>query len=383
MVDLCRHFSKAYSSFIICFGSVEDPRVSALVTYQFEEILFATLCGVIAGCDDFEEVVLFSNDHLTYLRRYFPYTNGFPKEQCLIKLFSRIDGDNFERCFNKWLSKTINHIKGVIAIDGKTIRGSGHKDRKALHIVSAFIQEQGLILGQRKVNDKSNEITAIPELLDNIDVKGTIVTLDAMGCQKKIAAKIIEKEADYVLALKNNHGSLYDDVTRFFARHEALNFSNRGYVFEIDKITDADHGRIESRKIVMLSDVSWLTFDHPQWSNFKSIIMIDSTRMHKNKDTRGSSEKRYYISSLDCDAKKAAKAIRAHWSVENNLHWVMDVTFNEDKCTTRKDNAPLNFAIIKRVAFNMLKMNTTKMSLKNKRKKASWDPDFLTKILIN
>ncbi len=218
MTDLCKLFGTAYCSFLICFEELEDPRISSLVTYPLDEILFATLCSVIAGCDDFEEVVLFAHDHLSYLRKYFSYDHGFPKEQCLIKLFSRIDGDHFEQCFNKWLSKTVEHVKGVIAIDGKTIRGSGHKGRKALHIVSAFMHENGLLIGQKKVNDKSNEITAIPELLDSLEIKGAIVTLEAMGCQKKIAAKIIEKEADYILSLKNNHGTLYDDVSRVFTR---------------------------------------------------------------------------------------------------------------------------------------------------------------------
>ena len=375
--------STAYCSLLLSFDKLQDPRVIGLTTYPMDEILFAVLCGVLCGCDDFEEIQLFTEDHIDYLRQYFPYKNAIPKEAWLTRIFSLIDGDAFEQCFVKWLSMLQKDLYGVIAIDGKTLRGSKHKNRKAIHIVSAFMHERGIIVGQKKVSDKSNEITAIPVLLDEINIAGSIVTIDAMGCQKKIVEKIVEKKADYVLSLKGNQGKLHDDIEKFFLRHEGLKFEGRGYEFGTSEETDAGHGRVETRKVTVIDDISWLTFDHPDWKNLTSVAMVESTRFMKGKEAGETTEKRYYISSLPADASIIGKAIRSHWSVENNLHWVLDVTFNDDKCTSRKDHAPLNFGIIKRIAFNLLKLEKTKMSIKCKRKKASWNDEFLTKVLTS
>jgi predicted transposase YbfD/YdcC len=383
MIELSNILSNIFFSFIESFSRLEDPRVEGLTTYPMDEILFGVLCGILCGCDDFEEIALFGKDNIEYLRKYFPYKNGMPKEAWLTRIFSMIDGDRFEKCFVSFLSSLKPTLKVVIAIDGKTLCGSRHKNRKAIHIVSAFMHEEGIIVGQKKVSEKSNEITAIPLLLDEINIEGCTVTIDAMGCQKNIAAKIIEKKADYVLSLKGNQGNLHEEIERFFSRHKGCNFKNRGYEFDISEETDAGHGRIEVRKVVAIDDINWLTFNYPDWDGLTSIAMVESTRIMKGKEVPATTEKRYYISSMKANAKKIGKAIRAHWSVENNLHWVMDVAFNEDKCRSRKDDAALNFGIIRRAAFNMLKMENTKMSIKCKRKKASWDCEYLTKVLTS
>ena len=370
-----------FFSFLISFGNLPDPRVDGCITYPMDEILFAVLCGVICGCDDFEEIELFCQDNLEYLRKYLPYKNGIPKEAWLTRLFSKIDGKEFEKCFVKWLTSFQKDLKGNIAIDGKTLRGSRDGDKKAIHVISAFVHEEGVIVGQKKVEDKSNEITAIPELLDQLELNGNIVTIDAIGCQKAITQKIIKKKGDYILSLKENHSKLHQEVKRFFEYHQGLDFKGSGYEFSLSEETDAGHGRIEIRKVVAIDDISWLTYDKPEWKSLKSLIMLESIRIKKTKDFPQTSERRYYLSSLKADAHKMGHAIRGHWSIENNLHWVLDVSFNDDKCRSRKDHAAINFAIIKRSVFNMLKREGSKLSIKCKRKKASWDCEFLTRVL--
>jgi len=376
--------NKTHITFLISFGQLKDPRVPGLVKYPLDELLFGVLCALICGCDDFEEIELFVDENLEYLRKYFPYKHGFPKEAWLSRLFSMINSAEFEQSLMKWLSYIQRDLKGVIAIDGKTVRGSKSANKKPIHIISAFLHERGLIIGQKKVEEKTNEITAIPTLLDQINIEGSIITIDAMGCQKKIADKIIEKKADYVLSLKDNHANFLADVEKFFSFHEKFNFKERGYDFEIFEENDAGHGRVERRKVITTSDISWLKIDHPDWKGLTSITMVESSRFIKNKNLSETIERRYYISSLPSNAKTIANAIRSHWSIENNLHYLLDVAFYDDKCRSRKDHASLNFAIMRRIAYNIIKLDkSTKRSIKCKRKKAGWSNAYLTTLLNN
>lgn len=280
-----------------------------------------------------------------------------------------------EKAFSFWVESLRVHVGGV-AIDGKTLRGSKQDadGSGALHLVSAYAHEAGLVIGQRAVSAKSNEITAIPELLDALALSGAIVTIDAIGTQKKIAAAIIEKEADYLLTLKTNQGSLHDDVKDFFADPALLGECPR------HDDTCAGHGRVEERTCHAAEAGPWLTTQHPEWTGLRSIATITATRTDK-KTGEVASETRLYISSLPPDPVVILKAARSHWNIENNLHWQLDVTFREDHCRTRKDNAPLNLAIIRHAAFNMLKRETSKMSIKRKRLKAAMNQKFRKAVL--
>ncbi len=309
------------------------------------------------------------------MRRFLPFENGIPQAQTLRKIFRRLDPKHLERAFSSWIDSLRVHIGGGVAIDGKTLRGSKHDadGSGALHLVSAYAHEAGLVIGQRAVDAKSNEITAIPERLDALALSGAIVTIDAIGTQKKIAAKIIDKEADYLLALETNQGSLHDDVKDFFADPERLGECSR------HDDTCAGHGRVEERTC-HVADAEWLAAQHPEWTGLTSIAVITATRTDK-KTGEGSSETRLYISSLPPDPKIILNAARSHSSIENNLHWQLDVTFREDQCPTRKDNAPLNLAIIRHAALNMLKREASKMSIKRKRLKAAINPEFRKSVL--
>lgn len=268
-------------------------------------------------------------------------------------------------------------IEGVVAVDGKTLRRSFDRagNRGALHMVSAWSSAQKLVLGARAVDEKSNEITAIPELLDLLAIKGAIVTIDAMGCQRKIAEKIVDKGADYVLGLKGNQGSLRADVELLFDEQMANNFNDIAISRTQD--TDAGHGRIETREVIAVADIDWLRQRH-DWKGLTSIVMVLSTRETAKGIER---ERRFYISSLPADAEKLAAAIRAHWSVENGLDWVLDVNFRDDDCRIRKKNAPANFTAVKRATLNTLRKAPGKQSLKSKRLIAGWNEDYLEKAL--
>ena len=261
----------------------------------------------------------------------------------------------------------------VVSIDGKTLRGSFYKgeDQKAIHMVSAFASNVRLVLGQEKVSEKSNEITAIPKLLDALFITGGIVTIDAMGCQKSIASKIREKKADYVLSLKGNHGDLHDDIRTYFEGTSKEDL-------EVDEECDKGHGRIEVRRCSISRNIDWL-MQKEKWKDLSCIVEIESLRTEGGKDTL---EKRYYLSSLKTSAKEVAKAIRSHWSIENSLHWVLDVTFNEDRSRIRKKNGPENMAIVRHTVLNLLRQNgDEKTSLKRRRRRASYSQDYLADIL--
>jgi len=358
-------------SFLRYFSSIEEPRVPGLVTYPLQEIIFSTLVGVMCRMVDWEEIEFFARHNIEWLQRFLPYHSGIPTAKTFASVFSMLDTVHFGRCFSAWVSSLQEHVRGVIAVDGKTSRGSKHdtSGKGALHMVSAFAHEAGIVIGQRRTGDKSNEITAIPELLDHLFIKGAIVTIDAMGTQKDIAAKIIEKEADYILALKGNQSSLHDDVKLFFQEN------SKDVKWDRCETVDAGHGRIETRICTVTEDIDWLRELHPEWKNLRSIIKIESTRFDKKYKT-SSTEIRHYISSLPADANNLLISVRAHWSIENTLHWALDVTMKDDQNRTRKDNADANLAIIRHAAFNIIKREPSKLSLAKKQLKAALDNDY-------
>jgi predicted transposase YbfD/YdcC len=365
--------------FLEHFSALADPRQSKKVLYPLDEVLFLTLCAVLCGADGWVGVALFGKQKLAFLRRFLPFANGTPSHDQLGLIFGALDATAFQACFIAWTQALSGTIAGVVAVDGKTLRRSFDRtgNKGAVHMVSAWSSAQKLVLGARAVDEKSNEITAIPELLDLLAIKGAIVTIDAMGCQKKIAEKIIDKKADYIFGLKGNQGSLRDDVELLFTEQLANGFKD----VAVSKASslDGEHGRIESREVFATEDIAWLKQRH-DWKGLRSIVMVVSRReTAKGQET----EKRFHISSLPADAEKLGHAIRAHWGVENGLHWVLDVNFRDDECRIRKKNAPANFSAVKRATLNALRKAPGKHSLKSKRLIAAWDENYLAKTLAN
>jgi predicted transposase YbfD/YdcC len=313
---------------------------------------------------------------LAFLRRFRPFLDGTPSHDHLGDIFAALDAEHFQRCFVAWVASLIGVPAGVVAIDGKTVRRSGGKAGKdAIHMVSAFAAGQRLVLGQVKVAEKSNEIIAIPKLLDMLVVEGAIITIDAMGCQRAIAQKIIEKKADYVFGLKGNQGSLRDDVDLFIAEQKAKDFADT--TISRAETIDADNGRIETRTTTVIHDVDWLRKRHG-WPGLNAIAMVESTR-----ETGGMIEKdtRIFITSLVMLAHLLGPVIRSHWAIENSLHWVMDMTFRDDECRVRTNHAPANFTTIKHMAHNLLRRPANKDSFRLRRKVAGWDDEFLASLL--
>lgn len=365
------------TGFIDFFKKVPDHRVARHKQYSVEEILLLTFCGMIAGCDSWNDLELFGKTKLDYLRRYLPYKNGAPSDDTLRRFFRALDPEKFESCFIKWVhSFQINIENKVIAVDGKTSRRSFDGDNKPMHLVSAFMSELGITLGQLKTADKSNEITAIPDLLELLDISGATITIDSMGCQTKIVKKIIDKGANYLIGLKGNQGNLNKDVRLFFDNKP----NNAAFVTGNE--ADKGHGRLEVRECTTTEDIAWLRKRHPKWEHLKSVVEIKSQREIKGETTV---EKRYYISSLPAQVANILHVVRQHWGVENKLHWVLDIVFNDDQCRIRKGNAPRNIAIIKKTTLNLLqiiKKSRPRVSLKAMRKLAGWDHDFLDSVLM-
>lgn len=304
--------------------------------------------------------------------------NGVPSHDTICRFFRLVDPIAFETCFTQWVATIAESIQGVIAVDGKTICNSNDsfKEKKASHIVTAFAAENDIVLGQLKTAEKSNEITAIPELLNTLKLKGCVVTIDAMGCQTAIAKKVGERGGDYVFGLKGNQGNLHAEAANFFEQVIMVNpqEANCSYFSTIEK----DHGRIEEREVWATSNLEWLE-GVDEWDKLKSLICIKSTRHEKGKT---SVENRYYISSLEEDAERLGEVIRLHWGIENKLHWHLDVNFNEDRSKVRAGNGPENFSLLKRSVLNLIKMDTTeKASIALKRKMAGWDPNYRLRLL--
>lgn len=359
------------ASFLDHIVDVEDPRVPGMIVYRLDEILLTVLVGLLCRAEDFDEIEDVGVELLDWLRRILPFASGIAPAQTLKRTLARLDPRQLETAFAAWVKSLAGRIRGVIAIDGKTVRGS-RRDADgtgALHLVQAWAHEAGLVLASRAVDTKSNEITAIPELLDMLALEGAIVTIDAMGTQKQIAAKIISGKADYVLALKGNQATLEADVALFF--DDPVLAADCWYHEEEPQ---AGHGRIEERTI-RAADAAWLAERHPDWKGLASILAVTVRRTIK-KTGAVSIETRLFISSLPPDPVHLAAAVRAHWSVENNLHWVLDMTFREDACRIRKDHSARNLATIRRTALNMLRREPSNTSLKRKRLKALMSPAY-------
>jgi predicted transposase YbfD/YdcC len=363
--------------FLSHFKDLADPRQYGKVTYPLDEILLLCLLAVLAGAECFTEIALFGVKKLGFLRRFRPFKDGTPDHGHLGDILAVLDAEQFQRCFVAWVAAASGVPAGVIAIDGKTVRRSGHKSsgKAAIHMVSAFAAGQRLVLGQVKVAEKSNEIIAIPRLLDMLAIEGAIVTIDAMGCQRGIAQKIVDKKADYVLALKGNQGSLREDVEIFIAEQEAVGFKDT----EISqaRTIDGDHDRIETRITTVIHDVEWLQERH-DWPGLKAVVMVESSREISGKIEQ---ETRFYVTSLVILAHLIGPAVRSHWAVENSLHWVMDMLFRDDECRVRTNHAPANFTTIKHMAHNLLRKAPGKSSLRSRRKAAGWDDDFLASLV--
>jgi predicted transposase YbfD/YdcC len=371
------------TSFLKHFTELKDPRINRRKIYPLDEILLLVLCAVICGAESWGDFVIFGNEKFDFLKGYLPYKNGIPSRNTIERVFKLLNPEGFKECFINWVKSFQDSMQEVIAIDGKTLRHSfdNAKDKPAIHMVSAFATKAGIVLGQEKVNEKSNEITAIPELLKLLDVKGAIITIDAMGCQKKIAKAIIEKDADYVLSLKDNQGNLYDDVKDFFESEKKEGFRNNyfDYYEELNK----GHGRIEHRKYWITDQIDWID-QKDKWKSFNTIGITESARTIKDKTTK---ETRFFIASLPKDAKLFGSSARSHWGIENSLHWILDMTFREDESRIRIGNAAENMAIIRHISLNMLKNakkkdSSKEMSIKRLRKKAGWSNNALAQILL-
>lgn len=367
------------ASILTHFASLEDPRDIRGKEHLLLDIITIALCAVISGAEGWEDMAEYGRAKQDWLSTFLSLSNGIPCADTFGRVFARLDPEQMQRCFGSWVN-AISQLLGaeVVGIDGKTLRHSNDKGcgKAAIHMVSAWASANRLVLGQRKVDDKSNEITAIPALLTVLEIAGCIVTIDAMGCQKDIASAIIARGADYVLALKGNQGGLFEDVQWLFQQAQGLEFEGVAHSFA--QSIDTGHGRIETRRCWTLSELDYLT-QMPQWSGLQTVVMVQSERRSKGQVT---TENRFFISSLPSQAALVMRAVRTHWSIENSLHWVLDVSFHEDACRIRRKFAPQNMALLRHLALNLLSQDSSsKRSIAARRKKAAWDQTYLIKLL--
>lgn len=378
MRDLAAGCAAAFEAtvFLDHFKTLPDHRQAGKVAYPLDEILLLALLAVLAGAEGFTDIARFGEKKLSLLRRFRPFTQGTPSHDHLGDIFATLDAAAFRHCFVAWVAALTKTPPELIAIDGKTSRRTGSKGSKdALHMVSAFAARQRLVLAQTKVGEKSNEILAIPALLDMLSLEGAIVTIDAMGCQRDIAQKIIDKKADYILALKGNQGTLREDVELFANEQKDKGFSDT--TASTAETVDGDHGRIETRRVSVIHEVAWLQERH-NWPGLKGIVIVESLREIGAKTER---ETRYYLTSSSWRAERLGPLVRGHWAVENGLHWVMDMTFRDDECRIRTDHAPENFVTLKHMAANIARKAPGRDSLRLRLKTAAWDDDYLAKLI--
>lgn len=361
------------------FSSLEDPRIRLKIRHNLIDVIIITICAIICGADDWVDVANYGRAKKGWLKTFLELPRGIPSHDTFGRVFSLLRPEQFEKCFLSWIHSVFEITDGqTVAIDGKTLRRSYDRssNKAAIHMVGAWATKNGITLGQIKTEDKSNEITAIPELLKLLEIKGCIVTIDAMGAQKEIARQIVGQGADYVLALKANQGAMHKDVKLFF--EDALECQFKGINHDSYETTDGDHGRVEVRRYFTVSDLDGLE-EKSKWKNFNLIGMVQSERHIGDKITQ---ETRYFISSLPNDAKRFAKAVRDHWNIENQLHWVLDIAFREDESRVRDRNAATNLAILRRFAVTLCKAEkTSKVGIKVKRKCAGWNDDYLLTLL--
>jgi len=361
------------------FKALNDPRIQLKTQHKLIDIIVITICAVICGADDWTEIANYAKAKKEWFKKFLELPHGIPSHDTFGRVFSLLCPEEFEKCFLSWIHAVFDLTGSqTVAIDGKTLRRSyDHSSNKAaIHMVGAWATRNGISLGQRKTEAKSNEITAIPELLKLLEIKGCIVTIDAMGCQKEIARQIVDQGADYVLALKGNQGTIHDDVRLFFEYAQGKQFKD--ILHGSYEVTDGGHGRVEVRRYYTVSDIDWLE-EKQKWKNLNLIGMVESERHIGEKITK---ETRYFISSLPNDTKRFAEAVRDHWRIENQLHWVLDIAFREDDSRVRDRNAATNLAILRRFALSLCKQEkTAKVGIKIKRKRAGWDNDYLLTLL--
>ena len=367
------------------FEEMPEPRQKAKVLYPLPELLLCCLVAVLCGAEGWVEVEEYGEAKLEFLRRFLPFAHGIPSHDTFSDVFNALDRERFKAAFIAWTAALQQNIREILAIDGKTLRRSFDRGdgRGPMHMISAWAAGQRLVLGQLAVGAKENEITAIPELLALLNLQGAIVTIDAIGCQKKIAATIRHRGADYLLALKDNQPTLHRDVADFFSEQRAAGFEDcAAGSWATHETIDADHGRLELRRHWIVGDIAWLRESHPQWPDLTSIAMIEAVREEPGKPA--SRQTRFYIGSIPPDATEFARAARQHWSIENGLHWVLDVIFREDECRIRTRNGPANFATIRHMTLNLLHRakTTRKRSIRVKRGLAALDETFLQNILM-
>lgn len=360
------------------FGAVGDPREAAKVKYPLREVLFLVTCATIAGCDDYDEIADWGDHHLGFLRRYSEYFFGTPKEDWLRVVLNRIDPALFEACFTAWASALRPDAPTLIALDGKTLRRSGDAaaGHKPLHLVSAWASTQRLVLCQEAVDAKENECAAILTILGRLTLKGALVTIDAIATNPTVAQAITEGGGDYVLALKQNQPTLHGEVARYFEDPATSGLESL-------ELVDKDHGRIETRRYCISHQVDWLIGDRrypdePRFPAVKSLIKTTTRTEWRGKITQ---ETRYFISSARLTPQRAAEAIRSHWGIES-LHWVLDVIFKEDQSRLRRGHGARNMALVRRLAFNLVRAGRGKRSIKTARKAAGWNPEFLADIIL-
>ncbi len=365
------------------FSKLQDPRLERTRLHKLSEILVIAICAIICNADSWEDVEAYGNAKSEWLKTFLILESGIPSHDTFNRVFARLDAKQFEACFINWI-RAVARIKSgqVVAFDGKLPRGSRDKavGKGAIDMVSAWATEAQIALGQVKVDDKSNEITAIPELLSMLELSGCIVTIDAMGCQTEIIKQIVvEKEADYAVALKENQGRLYEDTVLLFADLEKSNYT--AYTFDYAETSNTGHGRSEKRECWTISDPQVLQYlrGFEKWEKLRTVSRI---RSYRSEGEKISIEDRYHIASIT-GAKRILTVVRSHWGIENRLHWVLDIAFDEDSCRIRKDNGPENFAILRHIALNLLKQEKTskRRSIRGKRLQAGWDDAYLLKVL--
>jgi predicted transposase YbfD/YdcC len=365
------------------FGELKDPRQAINQTHLFMDILVISICAIVCGADDWEAVADYGEAKEEWLSTFLALPGGPPAHDTFWRIFRHLDAEQFQSCFLKWIASMVELKNGqVIALDGKQLRRSHDKSggHAAIHMLSAWATENQLVLGQLRVDEKTNEITALPELLAALDVSGCIVTIDAMGCQTEIAQTIIDGGGDYLLELKENQRLLFADSEWLFSDLPAA-----GVVLTppyVARDVNKDHGRIEIRQAWVITDpkILWALRGSEKWANLTAIVKIEAERILPEKRE---SNIRYYLASFPIQARQAITMTRHHWHIENRLHWVLDIAFREDECRIRKDNGPHNFAILRHIALNLLKQETTcKLGIKNKRLKAGWDDNYLLRVLL-
>jgi predicted transposase YbfD/YdcC len=354
------------------FSALEDPRQRGKVLYPLREILLVVLCATMAGADDFVEIKRWGEHKIAFLRRFYPFKDGICSHDTLNDVINALPKDLFADCFREWVATLRKGDPDVIAIDGKTSRRAHGSGGKALHMVSAWAAQQRMVLGQEEAGAKENEITAIPRLLERLELRGAIVTIDAMGCQHGIAKAVMDRGGDYLFVLKANHPLLHAEA---MAALDAVPAGQR----QSCQTTDADHGRIETRTHTVLHDLSWMTSQraYPSYHPFPGARMIGRIESSFETDGKTVTHVRHFISSLAMKPQELARVARAHWGIENRLHWVLDVVFHDDLMRLRTENGPANMAVVRHASLNIIRTIPDKASLKVRRKTIGWDDDYL------